>query len=67
MVEEGRTGYLTRPEDVSAMTKALLRVTGDAQFRRSMGEFSFELFTRSFHASAMAERVEHVYLNTLQH
>lgn len=66
MVEEGRTGYLTRPEDAQAFAEALLRVMNDAKLRRSMGETSFELFTRNFHASAMAERVEQVYLNTLR-
>jgi glycosyltransferase involved in cell wall biosynthesis len=67
MIEEGRTGYLTLPEDATAFAKALLSVMHDPELRRSMGQASFELFTRNFHASAMAERVEQVYTNVLQH
>lgn len=65
MVEEGKTGYLSMPEDVHAIAESLLRVTKDPGLRLSLGKASFELFTRKFHASAMAEQVEKVYLSTL--
>jgi glycosyltransferase involved in cell wall biosynthesis len=61
MVREGASGYLTSPQHAPALADALLRVINDGQLRHSMGNESFELFKMKFHASVMAERVEHVY------
>jgi len=65
MVEEGVSGYLTPPENPMALAEALLRVMSDPAFRASMGEASFSLFRRQFHASAMARHVEETYLEAL--
>jgi glycosyltransferase involved in cell wall biosynthesis len=65
MVEDGISGYLTDPEDAQALAEALLKVINNEALRRSMGVASFNLFQREFHASAMAERVEHVYAKVL--
>ena len=66
MVEQGISGFLTRPEDPKAMAGALLDVIGNRELRASMGRASFELFKKKFHASAMAEKVERVYTQALQ-
>lgn len=66
MVEDGVSGRLTKPEDPAALAEALLEVIRDPGQRTSMGQASFRLFERKFHASAMAEKVERVYQETLQ-
>jgi glycosyltransferase involved in cell wall biosynthesis len=65
MVEEGRSGFLTRAEDSRALAEALLKVITNEPLRRSMGAASYELFQKKFHASRMAESVEHVYTRVL--
>lgn len=65
MVEHGVSGYLVKPEEPAALAEALIKVIGDTSMATRMGQASFDLFRRKFHASAMAERVEHVYLHTL--
>jgi glycosyltransferase involved in cell wall biosynthesis len=66
MVEEGISGYLTPPEDPATLAEALKRVMNDGRLRHAMGNASFALFKKSFHAAAMAERVEQVYMNVMQ-
>lgn len=61
MVNEGVSGHLTRAEDSSSLATGIMHVLGNPEIRHSMGRASFELFTKNFHASAMAERVEEVY------
>jgi glycosyltransferase involved in cell wall biosynthesis len=65
MVDDGTSGFLTPPEDPKALAEALLNVIRDGEMRNSMGKASYELFTRKFHASAMAERVEQIYRRAL--
>jgi glycosyltransferase involved in cell wall biosynthesis len=61
MVNDGVSGHLTPAEDPSALSSAILDLLKSGEKRQTMGRAAFELFTRSFHASAMAERVEKVY------
>lgn len=65
MVEDGKSGYLTPPEDANALANALVKVIADPALRRTMGAASLELFQRNFHATTMAERVERVYQQVL--
>jgi glycosyltransferase involved in cell wall biosynthesis len=67
MVEQDISGHLTPPEDPRALAGALLDLIGSPSKRRTMGEASFRLFERRYHASAMAERVEQVYQLSLSH
>ena len=62
MVEDGVSGRLTPPAEPAALAEALIQVIRDPALRRGMGQASFRLFLKSFHASAMAESVEGVYL-----
>lgn len=61
MVEDGVSGFLTKPEDPHSLANALLKVISNPSLQSSMGKASFALFKREFHASAMAEKVEAVY------
>jgi len=66
MVEDGITGRLTKPGEPAALAAALVDVIRNPALRISMGQASFRLFEKNFHASAMAEKVEQVYRKTLQ-
>jgi glycosyltransferase involved in cell wall biosynthesis len=61
MVDNGRSGYLCPPDDPATLGGALLNVVIDPALKTSMGKASLDLFTRGFHAEAMASKVEQVY------
>jgi glycosyltransferase involved in cell wall biosynthesis len=65
MVDDGISGYLCPPEDAGSLGRALLKAVIDPVARESMGRASLDLFTRRFHAEAMAEKVEKVYERVL--
>jgi len=65
MVDDGVSGFLTRPEDSHALAQALMRLIADSSLRRSMGRASFNLFLSKFHAEGMAESVERVYMSVV--
>ena len=67
MVREGRSGYLTPPEDPRAMADALLTLIRSGNLRQSMGRESLALFLEQYHAEAMAARVEAVYGKVVRH
>ncbi|MBK7258797.1 MAG: glycosyltransferase family 4 protein [Ignavibacteriae bacterium] len=66
MLEEGVTGHLVQPDDPPALAAALNRVVHDPALRSAMGAAAGVRFKKNFHAAAMAERVEQVYLRALQ-
>jgi glycosyltransferase involved in cell wall biosynthesis len=65
MVDDGISGHLCPPEDAGSLGRALLKAVNDPVARESMGRASLDLFTRRFHAEAMAEKVEKVYERVL--
>ncbi len=65
MVEDGKSGYLRPSGNPGELARALLAVMEQPELRRSMGEASFALFLKKFHAAAMAENVERVYAAVL--
>jgi glycosyltransferase involved in cell wall biosynthesis len=66
MVEEGVSGYLTPPENPAALAVSLRHMIAAPALRTSMGAASLALFKKKFHASAMAEAVERVYIKAQQ-
>lgn len=67
MVEQGHSGLLIPPGDPPALAGGIGEVAGNPDLRRSMGEASLQLFERKYHAAMMAENVERVYLQHVQH
>jgi glycosyltransferase involved in cell wall biosynthesis len=67
MVREGVSGYLVPPDDPAALADALLRVIADEPLRQRLGAGSASLFRERYHASAMAENIEHVYTSVMGH
>jgi glycosyltransferase involved in cell wall biosynthesis len=66
MIREGFSGHLVAPGDPEALAAALVPVIRKADLRTRMGEGAVSLFRDQFHATAMAERVESVYVKTLE-
>ncbi len=65
MVRDGVSGFLVPPEDPGALAASLMRVITDPALRARMGEASVTMFRERFHAAAMAENVERVYLRVM--
>ncbi len=66
MVEDGKSGFLTSPEQSHDLALALLKVIGNNGLRTSMGKASYELFRAKFYAQRMAEDVEEIYERELK-
>jgi glycosyltransferase involved in cell wall biosynthesis len=66
MVRDGVTGFLVPPEDPGALAASLLRIMADRALRARMGAASAALFREHFHAAAMAEKVERVYMRIME-
>jgi len=60
-VVHGRTGWLVRPQDPSAVAGALLRLLADPKTRASMGRAGCERVRERFARSAMHERYLQLY------
>jgi glycosyltransferase involved in cell wall biosynthesis len=65
MIESGKSGFLTEPENPYALAQAIMTVMRNRDLQESMAKKTDELFLRSFHASAMAAHVEQVYYSVL--
>jgi glycosyltransferase involved in cell wall biosynthesis len=65
MVDEGASGYLVGPEDAHGLAEALGSLVADPARRAALGAASFNLFLQKYHATQMAERVEHVYTTVI--
>ncbi len=57
-VEDGVTGILSEPGDIENMAKAILRLIGDSDVRRSMGMMGRERVKEKFSAGAVAGDIE---------
>jgi glycosyltransferase involved in cell wall biosynthesis len=66
MVDEGRSGYLVPERDPSLLAQRLLDLLEDSARRVSFAGASRALFERSYKASVMAERIEHIYVRACQ-
>ena len=65
IVEEGVTGLLTKPGDAEGLADALLRLLGDADLRRAMGEAGRRRVENLFGLDRHMEMTERVYERAL--
>ncbi|MFF3272293.1 glycosyltransferase family 4 protein [Streptomyces chrestomyceticus] len=65
IVKGGVDGYLVPPGQVDGMTQALLKLVGDDQLRRSMGEAALKNSAR-FDPALIAERHQDLYQDLLR-
>jgi glycosyltransferase involved in cell wall biosynthesis len=61
IVDDGETGLLVPPDDEDAMADALVRIVGDDEERRRLGERAYEVSRERYSWPALAERVAEVY------
>ena len=67
LVEDGVTGFLTTPGDVSALADALIRVLRDRSLARRMGTQAKSAAWSRFHPSVVAARTVECYRDALYH
>lgn len=60
-VQDGKTGILVPPENVDALTRAILKLLSDPPLSRTMGEAGRERVQKYFSEARMCERVLNVY------
>lgn len=65
LVQDGRTGYLTRPGDVPTIAERIADVLGDDDTAARLGHEARRRAERQFRASAVADRVVTVYRRAL--
>lgn len=61
MVDEGKTGFLVEPDDVTGLAQRLRRLMQDEPLRRRMGDAAHEVAKRRFHVDKVVERTLQVY------
>lgn len=66
IVEDGRTGLLFEPGDADALAGHLVRLTKDADLRRSLGEAIYEKARREFSIDHMVEYQLEIYQSVLE-
>jgi sugar transferase (PEP-CTERM/EpsH1 system associated) len=66
VVTEGRTGFLLRPGDYTAMARRLLELHADPVLRRSFGAAAREDVVRRFSVEAMVGNYERLYRELLR-
>lgn len=66
LVESEREGLLIPPRDPAALAEALLRLAGNPELVRAMGEASRRRAERDFSVEAMTRRIEKAYLGLLE-
>lgn len=65
LIEEGRTGFLFAPDDVSGMAGAAVRVLSDGDLRRKMGEQARKVAEERFATSKVVPVYEEYYRRVL--
>lgn len=61
LVDEGETGYIVSPGDVSALADRVTRVLGSADQAGALGRAGHEKADRNYRVEAVAQRVRAVY------
>lgn len=61
VVIEGESGFLRAPDDVEGMAEALMRILGDPDLARAMGESGTRRAEEKFHVDRVVPEYEKVY------
>jgi len=62
VVEDGVSGFLTHPHEISAMAQHVLQLVEDPSFRRHMGSKGFERVQKYFTFEKQTQEYEELYL-----
>lgn len=63
VVEDGQTGYLIPPKDMSGACEKLIRLLGDGQMRERMGRRARDSLGLRFHIDSMVSDTQRLYLD----
>ena len=61
LIEDGRSGFLTPPGDVGALSQALRALIGDPERRTALGAAAREVVQREFSVESEARQLARVY------
>jgi glycosyltransferase involved in cell wall biosynthesis len=65
IVEDGKTGLVVLPRNVTALSESLVRILSNATLARRLGEAGRETVLTRFAARTMVQRTEELYLGLL--
>jgi len=65
LVTNGVNGVMVPPGDTAALSAVLVKLAGDAKWRRSLGAAARTTMENGFDVSGMTRRIEALYLETL--
>ncbi|MFC2156734.1 glycosyltransferase family 4 protein [Acidobacteriota bacterium] len=61
VVTNGQTGLLVPPRDPQALADAILKLYGDRNYARELGDKGYDVVQQKFSAEAMAEKIADLY------
>ncbi len=61
LLKDGVTGILVPPEDIRALSKAMLKMANDPEFRSQCGENSFQMVRSEYSFASNADDMERLY------
>jgi len=65
MVEEGKSGFLIEPDDISQIADRLIRVLQSSELLKEMGKRGREIAFSRFHPDVVARKTRDVYLEVI--
>jgi glycosyltransferase involved in cell wall biosynthesis len=65
VITDGREGFLIEPGDVSALADRMLKISGDPELRRQMGQAARRRVEAEYSLDAMVDRIMNVYAEVL--
>jgi glycosyltransferase involved in cell wall biosynthesis len=64
-VEHGINGFLTPPDDIDAMSKAIIKLISNNSLRQEMGQQSLRIFNEKFSYSIWRQKMDELYTNRI--
>jgi EPS-associated MarR family transcriptional regulator len=64
-VEYGINGFLSPPDDIDAMSKAIIKIIGNNSLRQEMGQQSLRIFNEKFSYSIWRQKMDELYTNRI--
>jgi glycosyltransferase involved in cell wall biosynthesis len=64
-VEHGINGFLTPPDDIDAMSKAIIKLIDNNSLKQAMGQQSLRIFNEKFSHSIWRQKMDALYTNRI--
>lgn len=66
LIDDGKNGFLFRPQDVKTLAGHMVRLANDADLRKALGDALYEKTKRDFSLQAMIEKQLEIYRSILR-